>query len=183
MPAEINPELTPMLSRVCLYCGAELAPEAKICPECNRARPSLAPSTTHRVKRQPQLVPAPGDDLYQFDDDALLVLQVLPSGICLTASLKQPLVLGRLSAPQDPQKFLDLSSFSAYQHGVSRQHCRLLREESRLFVVDMGSSNGTHVNETRLSPHVPALIGHGDRLILGTLHLAVSFNKIQVTEV
>ena len=53
---------------------------------------------------------------------------------------------------------------------VSRVHCRLNATDEALEVEDLESTNGTYVNDTRVSR---ARLAHGDRLRIGRLNLAV----------
>jgi adenylate cyclase len=53
--------------------------------------------------------------------------------------------------------------------GVSRQHATIRREGGRYWVVDLGSSNGTFVNDMVVTHAQP--LHDGDRLQLGTAHL------------
>ncbi len=39
--------------------------------------------------------------------------------------------------------------------GISREHCELKEQEGQFFVTDLGSSNGTFVNEERIAPNTP----------------------------
>jgi predicted component of type VI protein secretion system len=48
---------------------------------------------------------------------------------------------------------------------ISRQHCQFDFTESGLFVSDLGSSNGTHVNGERIRDRVP--LRDGDRVRVG----------------
>ena len=80
------------------------------------------------------------------------------------------LVFGRSSpvlAPVD----VDLASYETSSPGVtSRRHAELSWESGRLVVRDLGSSNGTYVNDARLEPvgaeriSEPHPLGRGDRL-------------------
>jgi pSer/pThr/pTyr-binding forkhead associated (FHA) protein len=54
---------------------------------------------------------------------------------------------------------------------VSRHHAELVREGTQLAVRDLGSTNGTWVNASRISA---ASIHPGDELAFGTVHLEVS---------
>ena len=47
---------------------------------------------------------------------------------------------------------------------VSNRHAELRHEEGRLLVVDLGSTNGTFVNERRISERAPVEVRPGDRL-------------------
>ena len=54
---------------------------------------------------------------------------------------------------------------------LSRVHCRLLATQTELTVEDLSSTNGTFVNDRRVSL---SALQTGDRLKLGRLELAVS---------
>lgn len=49
----------------------------------------------------------------------------------------------------------------------SRRHARLDREENYLFVTDLGSRNGTFINDTQLIPHKVYALSDKDELRLG----------------
>ena len=102
-----------------------------------------------------------------------VTLQFLPSGICFPASLAEPMILGRMAF--DEHQSFDLARIGAYRHGVSRQHCALRRDGSRLIVTDLNSTNGTYLNGERLIPWQDFVLGVGARLVLGTLHVTIYF--------
>jgi hypothetical protein len=105
-----------------------------------------------------------------------IFLQFLPSGTVVPATVKHTLVLGRLPQPEDDE-FINLTVFNGEEHGVSRQHCAFRRRGTALLVTDLGTTNGTYLNGQRLKPHTDHVIVHGDKLILGSLHLIVSFGS------
>ncbi|MGI8605497.1 MAG: FHA domain-containing protein [Verrucomicrobiales bacterium] len=51
-------------------------------------------------------------------------------------------------------------------HGVSRQHATIRRDGPHFSIVDLGSSNGTYVND--LPVHQPQRLSHGDLLQFGS---------------
>jgi pSer/pThr/pTyr-binding forkhead associated (FHA) protein len=55
---------------------------------------------------------------------------------------------------------------------VSQLHARIFRKDGRLFVEDLGSSNGTFVNRKKVSS--PVAIRRGDRLAMGATVLEVT---------
>jgi ribosomal protein L37E len=168
----------------CLRCGQYVRPDAIACPACGHpvaprtadakeltiAVPSLKPPTGRLPEDQP-------DRRFEFPADASAVLQFLPTGACVSLSLEQPMVLGRGVSP-DREKMLDLSEFQGLTYGVSRQHCKLERRGIQLYVADLGSTNGTYLNNKRLAPFQDQMIGHGDRLILGAMHIIVMFSTM-----
>ena len=58
---------------------------------------------------------------------------------------------------------------------VSRRHCELLLEGGRLLVKDMGSSNGTYVNNKRVST---SAVTAGDRLVVGPIVFTVQVDGV-----
>lgn len=58
---------------------------------------------------------------------------------------------------------------------VSRRHAVLTFEESRWFVHDRGSANGTFVNASRIPFGVPHPLRHGDRIQVGAETLVFSW--------
>jgi hypothetical protein len=49
---------------------------------------------------------------------------------------------------------------------ASQQHARIFAKDGNWYVEDLGSTNGTYVNEQRLA--TPAMVQSGDRIKLGT---------------
>lgn len=133
------------------------------------------------MKRQPQTVPLERDSPSHFPLQTSVLLQFLPSGACRTVELGEPLILGRTGgAPAD--NILDLTELNALAHGVSRRHCALQRRGDYLSVIDLGSANGTFLNDQKLMPYIDYIVSHGDHLILGTLHVAVFFGGMDTPD-
>lgn len=52
--------------------------------------------------------------------------------------------------------------------GISRRHARLrVLDGGGLELTDLGSTNGTRVNDVAVEPNVPVSISEGDRVVLG----------------
>ena len=115
----------------------------------------------------------------RIERDAKVLLQSLPSGACFWLSLESPIILGgNASFPQEDA--LDLSHL-AYRHHLSGRHCALQRCGVRLTVTDLESAYGTYLNGDRLLPGQEYEVANGDRLVLGTLHLAIYFVDLRQT--
>lgn len=160
----------------CPRCGAAASPGAYFCAMCGF--PLVPPTSrlpkTDPLNRAPTLVPADNPQAEYFTNNDRLVLQFLPSGVCVTLDMAQPTMLGRGQLPDST--LYDLTPFNGLQHGVSRHHCLLQRQNSHLLITDLESLNGTFVNGHRLVPRREYILRHGDRLILGSLHIQVSFH-------
>jgi len=86
--------------------------------------------------------------------------------------------LGRISEGQPIMPDIDLSPYQAYARGVSRLHAVLKRESSHVFLMDLGSANGTFVNGKRLNPNVDHSIANGDVIALGKLKIQVLLKAV-----
>jgi len=84
--------------------------------------------------------------------------------------------LGRRDASRGIFPDLDLTPDGGVVEGVSRYHARIYQMGNRIFVEDVGSANGTFLNNQRLTPHLPHLLREGDKLQLGRLRLRVEFD-------
>lgn len=58
---------------------------------------------------------------------------------------------------------------------ISRNHVAIERRQGKYFVCDLGSANGTYLNEERIDDSVE--LTEGDRLRIGNYTLAVSFHE------
>lgn len=70
---------------------------------------------------------------------------------------------------------LDLSVYGAGPLGVSRQHALLRPSQNGLFLIDLGSTNGTFYNGQRLREGVPQKLKDNDTLTFGRLHFNIKF--------
>jgi hypothetical protein len=50
--------------------------------------------------------------------------------------------------------------------GISRKHIKVYIQDRKLFVIDLGSSNGTSVDEKKLTPNKPKQINSASKIIL-----------------
>jgi hypothetical protein len=160
----------------CSNCGRSLAHEHADCPQCTDALEALY-KTTVKLGRTPTVVPSQPGQTTTFSPHTCALLQVLPSGACVTLDVKRSLLLGRYRkpAPDVAAQVFDLTPYRAREHGVSRQHCLLKLRDDRLMITDLGSTNGTYLNGKRLAAHTDLVVADGDKLILGSLHLTVFF--------
>ena len=68
----------------------------------------------------------------------------------------------------------DLVDEIVADQNVSRRHLRIAAAADRFYVEDLNSSNGTFLNEQRLSPFEPAQLDYGAKVALGDLVLVAS---------
>lgn len=88
----------------------------------------------------------------------------------LGLDLNGEVVLGRGDVGPD---FVSLSLFNADELGISRRHLLLRPTDTRLFVMDLGSTNGTWCNGRSIGVNTPHSLSDGDLLRVGNLELVV----------
>jgi serine/threonine-protein kinase len=64
---------------------------------------------------------------------------------------------------------LELGPYGALEAGISRRHVCLFQRGTAWFIDDLGSMNGTYVNEVKLIPGTPAQVSHNDEIRCSTL--------------
>jgi hypothetical protein len=165
----------------CPHCGTHVSQLAKTCPVCRyplgEQTADVPRPATMPLSRPPVTPPDVQTEAAQLTDEANVIFQVLPSGTCIALPLDRPIILGR-ATPADEGDILDLTHFNAAKHGVSRHHCELRRHDNLLFVTDLDSTNGTRLNGRLLAAQTETQVNHGDKLILGSLHIIIAFSNL-----
>lgn len=54
----------------------------------------------------------------------------------------------------------------SFNRMISRSHCKIIRQENQYAIVDLGSANGTYLNNVRLKANQSGFIKNGDRIRL-----------------
>ncbi len=155
---QVGGETVQVQTVYCGFCGGRIAADDIFCAHCGARQPlaGVGSSATLRAARPTaKLVVAGTTEL-----DASFVLQ------------KDNNLLGRTDPHSNVFPEIDLSRFDP-ETKVSRRHARIWREGETFLVEDLGSVNGTVVNDSiRLAPRQPRVLDSGDKLRLGetTLH-------------
>lgn len=89
------------------------------------------------------------------------------------------IILGRRDPTTGATPDVDLTPYAGYRMGVSRKHASLKLTDNQLNLWDLGSSNGTFLNGTRLTPHRPYPVRDGDEVRLGQMILRLFFQSGQ----
>ncbi len=84
-------------------------------------------------------------------------------------------VLGRSDNQSSVMPDVDLGKYNARERGVSRRHAAIVRYQDATHIVDLGSVNGTFVNNRRLPADYPYRLKHNDRITLGDMEMEVTF--------
>lgn len=85
--------------------------------------------------------------------------------------------IGRWDADNGIFPDVDLDAFDA-EAKVSRRHARIIYQNKRFMIEDLGSTNGTFINRgRRLIPGTPHILNDGDEVIVGKTFLRFNINE------
>ncbi len=161
MPAPVLGSETVQVQTVyCGFCGGRIAADDVFCAHCGARQPLGVGSSAllHTARPTAKLVVTGTTEL-----DASFILQ------------KESNLLGRTDPHSNIFPEIDLSRFDP-ETKVSRRHARIWLEGETFLVEDLGSVNGTVINDSvRLAPRQPRVLDSGDKLRVGetTLHFLV----------
>jgi serine/threonine-protein kinase len=160
--AVVGGETAQMQTVYCGFCGGRIAADDVFCAHCGARQPLAAVGASiallHTARPTAKLVVAGTTEL-----DASFILQ------------KESNLLGRTDPHSNIFPEIDLSRFDP-ETKVSRRHARIWLEGETFLVEDLGSVNGTVINDSvRLAPRQPRVLDSGDKLRVGetTLHFLV----------
>jgi hypothetical protein len=92
----------------------------------------------------------------------------------LAIPVETTITLGRgTDRMADGAPHIDLTDYAARDKGVSRHHVKITRRNNRLWVSDLGSTNGTLLNGRPLPPDTERPLSNGDELYLSYLKLVI----------
>ena len=95
--------------------------------------------------------------------------------------LENEFVIGRITE-QTEEKVVDLTLYNAFALGVSRRHLMVRRAEDGYEAMDLNSTNGTWVNDQRLTPQLPITLKRGSQIRLGNMRIFISFRQEIIKE-
>ena len=85
---------------------------------------------------------------------------------------KAEYTLGRIDPATHSFPDVDLTPYGGVEAGVSRRHAKVTRlGEDRYYIMDLSSTNYTHINGDKLEAFEPKVLADGDEIFLGTLKL------------
>jgi eukaryotic-like serine/threonine-protein kinase len=162
MPAPaLGTETVQVQTVYCGFCGGRIAADDVFCAHCGARQPLAAVGASamlHAARPTAKLVVAGTTEL-----DASFILQ------------KESNLLGRTDPHSNIFPEIDLSRFDP-ETKVSRRHARIWLEGETYLVEDLGSVNGTVINDSvKLAPRQPRVLDSGDKLRVGEtiLHFLV----------
>ncbi len=148
----------------CNQCGHRNPPESNFCSSCGAALDALDDRTI-TISAVDPLQESPGTD-----DDIIVPVGELEHGVGVLivragsqAGTRFPITDGLTELGRHPASAISLDDIT-----VSRRHAEIERTPEGYVVRDVGSLNGTYVNQERIDQ---AVLHHGDELQIGKFRL------------
>ncbi len=164
----------------CPSCGKKHRPGTLFCAECGIYLPTggTLRTTPLPADELPQSPTSPQEaiplekELQQIHHT--LRIEVVETGRQIQLPITAELLLGREDAAHGIFPDLDLTHDGGLEKGVSRRHAKIFRQEGEFYIEDVGSANGTFLNDRRLTPYLPYPLQEGDQVQIGRLRLKIS---------
>jgi hypothetical protein len=164
--------------KICPNCQNQNPNDSAVCANCGRTLPESAiktPVPTVALDEISKTTNLAEIRSAEFEQDYLLVLQIEDAAEVLILHPERYTVLGRMDVANVQQPDIDLTPYGALAKGVSRLHAVIYRGANSLMLFDLGSSNGTYLEEVRLSKDEPHSLHNGDAVRLGYMQMHVYF--------
>jgi hypothetical protein len=162
----------------CHVCHASVYYGTLFCPECcaRVSEDSSSPTNALPEEKAAEMITSKtGDSSHApLTSKDQIALRVAGNNVGIPLFGQQEYILGRAEKGQAVIPDIDLNRFGAHEKGVSRLHCHLRFEGDSLLAIDLGSANGTFVNDKKVLPDHPAILSDGDILRLGNLIIEVT---------
>ncbi len=193
-PSCNEPELVGAI--YCRRCGSRIiieSPEATSNPKMVKPAASYKPSTyaSDIGFRRDEPFPGPGKPvsdnhptpptikasqarpIEQAEGTGRLSLLVQQTGQLIEITENDEITLGRAGAGQPIIPDIDLTPYQGLEAGVSRLHASIRIKGDEIYIMDLGSANGTRLNGEKISPSTPHKLTNENIITLGKLNLKV----------
>ncbi len=150
----------------CTNCGAQLYNNSDITATINRSDINKMSGISSPIASD---FPTPPQEM----KGSQVAIQIMDSDEIIFLQGDKDLTIGRSTEGQTIVPDIDLSSYDAYEAGVSRLHASLTISKQEISVKDLDSANGTRLNGQKITAHAEHSIQHGDILTLGKLKIQI----------
>ncbi|MCA9899013.1 MAG: FHA domain-containing protein [Ardenticatenaceae bacterium] len=156
----------------CTECGSAQEDGALFCSECGGfliVEPGKITAVLpfSEFANRPPPPPLPEESLAPATQAYKVTLVVPSSRRRFKLEIEDEVQIGRASSELIPE--VDLTDDDGAEKGVSRHHAKIQAVQGGLVLVDLGSTNGTLLNNYRLPPQEPFPLKSGDEIRFGDL--------------
>jgi len=161
---------------ICPICKKNNKLEATVCKHCG-AELELQTKTTNMSAVVPESIGDWSIDKAAVPDHAIAVYIEGEFNPAYRVSSGE-FVIGRKAGTTSPvsEVLFDLAPLGGYARGISRRHAVIQRTKHGYEILDLGSVNGTWLNDERLVPQKYYPLASGSHLRLGSMRLFVLYH-------
>jgi hypothetical protein len=167
--------------KFCLVCKNRNDQDAIVCVHCGTSLESFDSESSTTQTTDVQVTISGEPPAWLYDESAVpagsIAIYVEGASKPIFSSSNDEFVIGR-KVDIFTEGLLDLSGLGGYHLGLSRRHARIRRAGSGYEVTDLSSSNGTWLNDERLTPNQPYSLPNGSQLRLARMRLFVVFHPL-----
>ena len=168
-------------AKFCPICKNKNDRDAIICVHCGASLEINFPesATTRTTDVQTTFTGKAGEWLYDESVIPVGSIAVYVEGASkpVFLSSEKEFLVGR-KVDENSEVLLDLSTLGGYHLGLSRLHALIRRNAHGYEIMDLGSSNGTWLNDERLVAHRPYPLTNGSQLRLARMRLFVVYRPL-----
>lgn len=136
--------------------------------------PAAPVNTSSEGFRKPPIPNAPqANPIDRIEGKGRLCLLVQQTGQLIQITENDEVTLGRAGAGQPIVPDIDLTPYQGLEAGVSRFHASIRIKGDDIYIMDLGSANGTRLNGEKLSPSTLYKVSNENIITLGKLNLKV----------
>lgn len=170
---------------ICPVCKTQNEAEAVFCKHCGASLDDPSRESEHKTKTSDLQALTPEmirEWILQNRDEAVVPergIAFYVDGHSMPAYMdaQKKFILGR-KVGTTSELLLDLAPFGGYSLGLSRQHAVVQPSGAGYEILDLGSINGTWLNEERLTPHRSYPLPSGSHLRLGRMRVLVLYPPV-----
>jgi pSer/pThr/pTyr-binding forkhead associated (FHA) protein len=160
----------------CPVCKRKNEPDAVLCVYCGAALEAIdhSPPTTEKMAGATIVFPK---EPPRIKTDALIpeggiAIFLLDNPVPIKSLAVDEFVFGRM-IEGSPEVIVDLTPYGAFSSGVSRRHAMVRRRKNIYEIIDLDSTNGSWLNEKRMTPTKAYPLPSGSTVRLGQIRLQV----------
>ncbi len=169
---------------LCPNCQKENRPGMLLCEHCGHQLITLSELSRFKTGRFDAVLPWRQYDTPDYNishpevprRSRVVTFDLIDTADHITLEAREHISLGRADKDSDWQPTLDLTPYGAAQKGVSRMHADIFLEKDQVFILELGSANGTWINGIRVQMGQAQPLNTGDELALGKMRMRVSID-------
>jgi|SRR5450432_269593 FHA domain len=169
----------------CPYCHKQNHVGAVLCEECGRklrAASEISRFGTRELVTFQSNWAGDGVEGHRsgtgyLHQSAYLTLELLDTNRKIYLQTQGHISFGRADPETNWKPTIDLTPYGAIERGVSRAHADLYFESDQVFILELGSANGTRINGQPVQTGETHQVRNGDVIELGRLRVQVNFSQ------